>query len=119
MGSLWLMLLCTSVHLLVWFISQNFLVYGLWVIMLPVTGAFLWGVHHFKNLERASGSFPIPLGMTGVIEPCLNKMKKNKKVQSAPEALHHDKKAKLFFYGLVLLLVIILAIIIAFWPFKS
>ena len=44
----------------------------------------------------------------------LNKMKKNKKVQSAPEALHHDKKAKLFFYGLVLLLVIILAIIIAF-----
>ena len=62
-----LMYVSTSFGLV--YLTEFFGHYGLWVIILPVTGAFLWGVHHFKNLERASGSFPIPLGMTGVIGP--------------------------------------------------
>lgn len=32
--------------------------YGLWIITLPVTVSFLWGIHHFEKLERRSGTFP-------------------------------------------------------------
>jgi len=31
--------------------------YGLWVITLPVAGAFLWGVHYFQKLEEEFGDY--------------------------------------------------------------
>ena len=33
--------------------------YGLWIIMLPITISFLWGVRHFEKLEIRSGALPI------------------------------------------------------------
>ena len=54
-----LMYVSTSFGLV--YLTEAFGHYGLWIIMFPVTSAFLWGVHHFKNLERSSGTLPSSL----------------------------------------------------------
>jgi hypothetical protein len=33
-------------------------IYGLWIISIPATIGFLYGVHHFEILERKSGIYP-------------------------------------------------------------
>ena len=45
------------------YLTEAFGHYGLWVITFPVTSSFLWGVHHFKNLER-SLSDTLPSSLT-------------------------------------------------------
>ena len=31
---------------------------GLWIVMIPLAIGFLWSIHHFEKLEKASGNFP-------------------------------------------------------------
>lgn len=42
------------------YLTEPFGHYGLWGIMIPITVSFLWAVHHFDKLEKASGNFPEP-----------------------------------------------------------
>ena len=44
-----LMYIITSFGLV--YLTEAFGHYGLWIIMLPVTMGFLWGIQHFKTLE--------------------------------------------------------------------
>ena len=39
------------------YITEWFGHYGLWLIMVPVSIGFLWGVNHFIKLEKESGEF--------------------------------------------------------------
>lgn len=50
-----LMYVMTSFGLL--YLVDVFGCYGLWIIMMPMTVGFLWGVNHFIKLEKASGDF--------------------------------------------------------------
>jgi len=44
------------------YLTEYFGPYGLWIITLPVSAAFLYGVHHFEGLERKIGKYPsVPL----------------------------------------------------------
>ena len=45
--------------------------YGLWIIMLPVTIGFLWGVNHFIKLEQESGALP----KQKILQPLLPEVK--------------------------------------------
>lgn len=36
------------------YLTEAFSYYGLWLIMIPVVGGFLWGVRHFEILEKMS-----------------------------------------------------------------
>ncbi|MDP3371727.1 MAG: MFS transporter [Candidatus Paracaedibacteraceae bacterium] len=49
-----LMYVITSFSLV--YLTDIFGYYGLWLIMFPVTFAFLWGVQHFEELEQESGA---------------------------------------------------------------
>jgi len=51
-----LMYILTSFGLV--YLTEAFGHYGLWLIMLPVTILFLWGVNHFIKLEKEAGNFP-------------------------------------------------------------
>jgi hypothetical protein len=37
------------------YLTETFGHYGLWIIMIPITASFLWGVHHFEKLENLPG----------------------------------------------------------------
>lgn len=37
------------------YLTEAFGHYGLWVIMIPITASFLWGVSHFEKLENLPG----------------------------------------------------------------
>ncbi len=40
------------------YLTEWFGYYGLWIITLPITVSFLWGIHHFETLERRSRALP-------------------------------------------------------------
>lgn len=40
------------------YLTEWFGYYGLWIITIPITVSFLWGIHHFETLERRSGALP-------------------------------------------------------------
>ena len=45
--------------------------WGIWIIMIPVTTGFLWGVHHFEKLEKVSSDVKIsPKSMKKTIWVC-------------------------------------------------
>jgi MHS family proline/betaine transporter-like MFS transporter len=37
------------------YLTEWFGYYGLWVMLIPITLAYLWGTHHFEKLEEESG----------------------------------------------------------------
>lgn len=39
------------------YLTEAFGHYGLWVIMIPITASFLWGLRHFERLENFPGTF--------------------------------------------------------------
>ena len=42
------------------YLTALFGYYAIWLILIPVSMGFLWGVNHFIKLEKASGNFPQP-----------------------------------------------------------
>lgn len=40
------------------YLTNFFGYYGLWIITIPITLAFLWGIRHFEKLEQANGVLP-------------------------------------------------------------
>jgi MFS family permease len=42
------------------YLTEEFGHYGLWIIMIPISTGFLWGVNHFIKLEKSAGNFPFP-----------------------------------------------------------
>ena len=40
------------------YLTDWFSHYGLWVIMVPITSIFIWGLHHFENLEKQFADQP-------------------------------------------------------------
>ena len=63
-----LMYIFTSFGLV--YLTEWFGHYGLWILVLPVATAYLWGVNHFVKLEKASGNFPSSKKTDGLIIKC-------------------------------------------------
>jgi len=43
------------------YLTQGFGHYGLWILMLPITVGYLWGVRHFERLEGLRPDKPTPI----------------------------------------------------------
>ena len=63
-----LMYIFTSFGLV--YLTEWFGHYGLWILVLPVATAYLWGVNHFVKLEKASGNFSSSKKTDGLIIKC-------------------------------------------------
>ena len=40
------------------YLTEMFGHYGLWILVMPLSTAYLWGVYYFIKLEKEAGRFP-------------------------------------------------------------